>query len=287
MSLIRTEKLGKSIVRATFDRPEKLNAFTIEMYEEFSDIIEDVEQDDDVKVLILRGAGSSFCSGQDLTEVGVMYGFGDSKDTPRPSQRRRLAIDRKWAGHYQQFTDCSKLTISQIHGHCLGTGFEFMMQSDFAIASHDANLGHPGLRLVGPGLNFNTAYWLWYFGPRLAKELMFTGRTLTGKEAVELGIINESHSEEELDERAKELAEQLCLMPADGIVMGKEALRMSAELLGVRGGFVFGAMSHTFNTNAKFDPGEFNFFKERREVGAKQAFHERDRRYEEASGQNS
>ena len=284
MTFIETEKLTPAIVRATFNRPEKLNAFTLDMYEEFSQIVDDVEQDDDVKVLILRGAGSSFCSGQDLTEVGFMYGFGTTSSDRRPSQRRRLAIDKKWAGYYQQFTDCTKITVSQIHGHCLGTGFEFMMQSDFAVASDDANIGHPGLRLVGPGLNFNTAYWLWYFGPRLAKELMFTGRTLSGKEAAELGIINEAVSPDNLEERVTGLAEELCLMPADGIVLGKHALRMGAELLGVRGGFVYGAISHSMNTNARFEEDEFNFFRERREKGAKAAFHERDERYKNTSG---
>src|ERR1700680_4912063 len=140
-----------NICRITFNRPEKLNAFNFQMYDEFSTALTNAEDDDDVKVIIVRGAGTSFGSGQDLSEVGYVYGFGDSADARRPSMRRRLNVDRRWAAHYQQYLDCSKVTIAQVHGHCMGTHFELLTTSDLVIAAEDANIGHTGLRLVGPG----------------------------------------------------------------------------------------------------------------------------------------
>jgi enoyl-CoA hydratase len=275
-----SERLDEgSIFRITFNRPEKLNAFNFQMYEELIGLIDEAEEDDDVKVIILRGAGTSFGAGQDLSQVGLIYGFDQAGEQRRPSIRRRLAVDRKWAGHYSRYWECSKITLAQVHGHCLGTQFALMITSDFAIAAEDANIGHPGLRLVGPGLEFNIAAWMWSVGMRLAKDMMFTGRTLTGQEAADLQVVNRAVPLEDLDDEVLKFARTLTLMPADGVVMAKEALRVVFDIMGVRTAGTFGAMSHTLNTNARFEPGEFNFFRERRNQGAKSAFHDRDARY--------
>jgi enoyl-CoA hydratase/carnithine racemase len=279
MALIETERLDEAIVRWTFNRAEKLNAMNLEMYGELRELVDEAEQDDAVKVVILRGAGRSFCAGQDLAEVGFMYGFGKEAKERRPSQRRRLAIDRRWANDFLRFHDFSKVSILQVHGHCLGSGFDLLLLGDLVVAAPDAQLGHPGLRMVGPGLNYELTAWYEQLGSKLAKEMLFTGRILSGEEGLEKGLVNRLAPEQELDSAALELAQEIALMPADGIVMGKEATRMTAEFLGVRSGLLFGATSHSFNTNVRFDPGEFNFFRERREKGPRDAFHERDDRY--------
>jgi enoyl-CoA hydratase len=283
MGNIDTEVISKSVRRWTLNRPEKLNAVTRAMYGELADLVNEAEQDEDVKVVILRGAGSSFCSGQDLSEVGFMYGWGTSNDERRPSMRRRLAVDREWSDRLRRLADFSKVSILQVHGHCLGAGTEFLMLGDLAISTPDANIGHPGTRLVGPGLDFGLANWFSLLGIRRAKEMLFTGRTLTGQEAFDLDLVNRLASADEIDDAAVAFAEEVALMPADGVVMGKEAMRMTMEFMGIRSGLLFGATSHTFNTNVRFDPDEFNFFRERRGKGAKQAFHERDERYEQSA----
>src|SRR5271154_331318 len=186
------DRPSKSVYRITFNRPEKLNAFNFEMYGELTAHLDVAEDDDDVKAIILRGAGTSFGSGQDLSRVGFVYGFDEKGEGRRPSMRRRLAVDRRWAAHYARFADCSKVTICQVQGHCLGTHFALMITSDFVIAAEDANIGHPGMRLVGPGLEFNLISWMWGVGMRLSKEMLFTGRTLSGVEAAELGVVNKA-----------------------------------------------------------------------------------------------
>jgi len=269
----------KTTYRVTFNRPEKLNAFNFEMYDELVAHIDVAEDDDDVKAIILRGEGTSFGAGQDLSTVGFVYGFDASKSDRRPSMRRRLAVDRRWAANYARFAECSKVTISQVHGHCLGTHFILAIDSDFVIAAVDSNIGHPGMRLVGPGLEFNLMSWMWAVGIRLSKEMLFTGRTLSGIEAAELGVVNKAVPAEDLEAEVMALADTISLMPADGVVMGKEAFRMMGDLMGVHSAFTFGAMSHTMNTNARFEPDEFNFFRERRDQGPRDAFHARDERY--------
>lgn len=276
--LVEREQVGGGILRIIFNRPEKLNAFNLEMYTLLAEHLDYAEDADDVKVVILSGRGRSFCSGQDLSEVGFMYGFGeDGQD--RPSVRRRLAIDRRWARNLMRLQDCSKVTISQVQGHCIGAGFLFMLMSDLVVATRDATMGHPGLRLVGPGLDYNMALWMSVLGPRLAKEMLFTGRTITGERAESVRLVNAAVDESELEAETMRLARDVALLPADGIVMGKETARITSELMGVRSGFTIGPVSHTLNTHVKFDPDEFNFFRERRKKGAREAFHERDERY--------
>jgi enoyl-CoA hydratase len=265
-----------------FNRPEKLNAFTLDMYRAVAAAIQDVNQDDDLKVVILRGDKRSFSSGQDLNEVGFMYGMGTSSagpDARRPSQRRRLVVDREWAQHYATIAQCQKIVIAEIEGYCLGTGFEFFLSADLTVVAEDAILGHPGRRLVGPGLGFNTFAWFWKLGPALAKYMAITGNTITGAEARDLGLTFHCVPADKVRETAEELAGQIALLPGDGIVMGKASFQLAADIAGLAQGYSYGYIMHTLGTNVRFDEDEHNFFRERREKGARDAFHERDERF--------
>ena len=130
--------------------PRSSTAFNFQMYEELIGLIDEAEEDDDVKVIILRGAGTSFGAGQDLSQVGLIYGFDQAGEQRRPSIRRRLAVDRKWAGHYSRYWECSKITLAQVHGHCLGTQFALMITSDFADRGRGCQHRPPGPSSGGP-----------------------------------------------------------------------------------------------------------------------------------------
>jgi enoyl-CoA hydratase len=273
----------RSIATITFNRPKKLNAFTLAMYRSLADAIDDVEQDDSIKVVILRGEGSSFSTGQDLGEVGFMYGFEEPKAgerSRRPSQRRRLAVDKDWARNLSRVAYCSKVTIAEVHGYCLGSGFDIFLACDLSVVAEDAVLGHPGRRLVGPGLGFNTVTWMWKLGPGLAKYLSFTGATITGAEARQHGVTWNCVGATETKAKAQALAETVAHMPADGLVMGKASLNLASDISGVGLGYDYGFIMHTLGTNVRFDEDEFNFFRERRDQGVSAAYHERDRRFE-------
>ncbi len=281
-SLIHYEKSPVShIARVTFRRPEKLNAFTLDMYRDLATAIRDADHDDAIKVVILRGEGRAFSTGQDLEEVGFMYGFGTGKDDDkrRPSIRRRLAVDREWAQNLAAVAYSQKITIAQVHGHCLGSGFDIFLACDLSVVADDAILGHPGRRLVGPGLGFNTYTWFWKLGPTLAKHMAITGDTITGLEAREWRITGTSVPATDLESTVEELAARVAKMPGDGIVMGKASFQLAADIAGVSLGYSYGYLMHTLGTNIRFDPDEHNFFRARREKGAHDAFHERDERF--------
>ncbi len=90
------------IATLTFNRPDKRNALTYAAFDRLMECLADAQDDDDVRVVILQGAGEHFCAGHDLAEIGSEYGFDPSGKGRRPSQRARLNFDRK---HLNQFRD--------------------------------------------------------------------------------------------------------------------------------------------------------------------------------------
>lgn len=283
MSNMLYEKSG-AIANITFARPEKLNALTIEMYEELDDLVHRAEVDDEVKAVVFRGQGESFSTGQDLSEVGYMYGFDDDRDARRrPSQRRRLTVDRDWMAHLARITYCSKITIASVQGHCLGSAFEIFMSCDLSVVAEDANFGHPGRRLVGPGTGFNTPLWFWRLGPGVAKHMAITGDTISGREAERLGLVRVCVERDQVEKETEALAERVSRLPADGVVMGKASFRLAADIGGLGMGYSYGYIMHTLGTNMRWEPGERNFFKDRKEQGARDAFHARDSFHQDGS----
>ncbi len=135
------EKEGE-IATITFNKPDKMNSYVIisvgEDFAEVLDAITQAEEDDEVKVIIFKGAGRCFSAGQDLSKVGFVYGFGTAKDDRRPSQRIRLKMDKMGISEgYKRFFFCSKLTIAQVHGFALEAGLMIAMLCDFFICSDD------------------------------------------------------------------------------------------------------------------------------------------------------
>jgi enoyl-CoA hydratase len=268
------------IATITFNRPEKLNALTLEMYEYIAASVRDADRDDAIKVILFRGEGKSFSTGQDLSQVGFMYGFGDGKSShTRPSQRRRLTIDKEWSEHLSVVANSSKVTVAAIQGHCLGSAFEMFMTCDLAVVTEDAQMGHPGRRLVSMGSSFNSYLWFWRLGPGLAKEMAITGNVISGRRAYELGVVQRCVPADRLEAEVQELVENVAKLPADGIVMGKAAFGIAAEVAGLGTGYSYGYIMHTLATNIQFEPDEENFFKRRRDEGARDAFHARDARF--------
>src|SRR4030042_2928623 len=140
-----------NIARLTFNKPEKMNTYTYigrgEDAAEIYSALDDAAEDDDIKVVIIKGAGRSFCAGHDLTKVGVVYGFGTKADDPRPSQRVRLRSDRYGLEGLHALFNYSKLTIAQVHGHAVAGGMYMAMFCDFLICADDAKIGATEQRL--------------------------------------------------------------------------------------------------------------------------------------------
>jgi enoyl-CoA hydratase len=276
--LVLFEKDAKThIARLTLNRPEKYNAMTLGMYDELCAHLDDVANDDDIKVVILKGAGGCFSAGQDMDEVYNWY--TTPGDTRRPSQRRRLSVDRKTFRQYHELLFHNKVTIASAERYALGGGLEFLMSCDLTVVAHGTKLGMPAARFLGPVLGDMHLFFS-RLGPVLAKDLLLTGRQATADELAHLGIFTRFVAPEQLEQETEDLAELVARMPADGIVMAKEAWRLVEQSMGMGLSEAFSGFLHAFSTNLRFEDDEFNFVKMRAKSGVTKAFDMRDEFFE-------
>ena len=273
-----------NIAKITLNRPDKLNAFPFYggITADFHAALDEAEEDDDVKVVIIKAAGRAFSAGHDLEEVGFVYGMGTGKTGERrPSQRIRLKIDRHgFCENHRRLFLFPKVTIAQVHGFCIGEGLIVATCCDLTIAAEDAQIGHTEQRLGFSGSGIGTVPLLMLaVGWKRGRELLLTGRQISGKEAAEIGLVNKAVPADKLDEEVQKAAEAICLLPRDGIAIGKAMTHAVYDSIGLTSGFTHGYIGHTLFTNLRWEEDEYNFFKERRAKGAKAGFHGRDERY--------
>lgn len=273
------------IATITFNVPDKLNPFQFpreegSMTKEIAEAMADAAYDDDVKVLIFKGAGKSFSAGADLTHVGFVYGMGDGKDGKRrPSQRIRLQKDAELMGFFKDIFLHPKITIAQVHGHCIGLAFLLVSFCDMAIVTEDAKLSRSDQRLGfgGNAGDFNVL--AFNIGLKRTMKLLMTGDTLSGTEAAAIGFVNDAVPADRLEAVTRDLARRVATMPRDGIAIGKAMRAMHYETMGLTRSLDLHIVGHTMHTNLRWEDDEYNYFRERRERGAKEAFQERDRRF--------
>lgn len=269
------------IARVTFNNPAKKNALTTDMYPLLIDALYDIADDDDIKVLILRGTGGIFTTGQDMGEAYSWYEKPKPGEKPRrPSQRRRLAYDRRAQRVYHALYQHNKVIISQVEKYALGGGLEFALSSDLTVVGESALIGMPAARFIGPVLG-NLHLFFFRLGPALAKDLLLTGRIAPQSEAADRGVWNRVVPDDQVAAVTEELAALVARMPADGLVIAKEAYRVVQNSPGLGAAESFEILSHAFGTNIRFEDDEYNFVKVRSQVGVKKAFEIRDRYFDE------
>jgi enoyl-CoA hydratase len=271
-----------SMVTITMNKPETLNALNIEFSREIDDAITEVEHDDDVKVVVFKGAGKSFSCGYDLGRVYFVYGGGSGKPedkSRRPSQRSRLAYDRWRSDSLRRIFLLDKITIAQVHGYCIGGGLYMSLCCDMTIAAEDAKIGHSEQRLGFSGAMYVFPIEVALIGQKRARELLLTGKLIDGTEAERIGLVNHAVPADQLEAETRKLARSMTLLPRDGIAIGKATARLAYDSMGLSSAFGQGYIGHTLFTNIRYEEGEFNFIKRRRDVGMREAVKERDARY--------
>jgi enoyl-CoA hydratase len=271
-----------SVVTLTMNKPETLNALNIEFSREIDDALTKVEQDDDVKVVVIKGSGKAFSAGYDLGRVYFVYGGGTGKKedkSRRPSQRSRLAYDRWRSESLRRIFLLDKITIAQVHGYCIGGGLYMSLCCDMTIAAENAMIGHSEQRLGFAGAMYVFPLEVMLIGQKKARELLLTGKLIDGREAERIGLVNHAVPAEKLDEETRKMAQSMTLLPRDGIAIGKATARLAYDAMGMSAAFGQGYLGHTMFTNLRYEAGEFNFLKRRRDVGIREAVKERDARY--------
>jgi len=213
------------IAKITMNRPEKMNCLNHALWDDLLAAFDEAENDSDVRVVILCGTGRAFCTGWDLKGsyyISVPEGH-DEWTTSNALQTLRGISER-----YLRIMNLPKPVIAQIHGYCLAAGCYLEMLCDIAIAAEDAILGHP----VGRGGVDSMPLWITYLGMRKAKELLLTQKTIDGKEAERIGLVNRAVPADKLEEEVWQMAQAFTEGSPDGIAIQKEAFNTHAEIMG-------------------------------------------------------
>lgn len=269
------EKQGQ-IAYITLNRPEKLNTVTPVMFRNWTRAITEAEQDDDVKVIVMKGAGRCFSAGAPLDQVGYVYGMKEPKPGEKAGKvplRVKIDFDRSlFLEFFRRILLCRKITIMQMHRYALGVGFSIAMHADLLIADEECQIGHVEERLGLAGLTIMPIM-VARCGLTKALDLCLTGKMISAKQAVDWNLINRAVPADQLETEVRELAEGLCLYPKDGIATAKVAREMMYDTMGITRGMMEHYIMHTFQTSRVYDPDEYNAFKERRDKGVKGMAH--------------
>ena len=272
------------VARLIMNRPDKHNALRFDDLDRLVTALHDAEDDDDIKVIVLRGNGPSFCAGHDYDDAMRSYGLEPGPDggkPRRPSVRSRLLRDRKLGANYMAFQNSAKPVIAQVHGHCTGVGMYLVELVDLAIAADDARFSHAEQRLGLAGNTWHMSSQILLYGAKKARELMLLGNTFDGPEAQRLGLINLSVPAEALEQTVEDWARRISRHARDALVTGKAMHQMALESLGAAEQFARGYVGHTLGTSLRFEPDEFNFVRERAHEGTATAFKQRDERFDD------
>lgn len=266
------------IATITLNDPAKRNSYDATMRDQLARYLDQVADDDDITVVLLRGNGGVFSTGADMNNAYGWYGSGEQQAKSRPSQRRRLTVDRKSFGFYHNLMGFPKVTVGEISGYALGGGFEMALMTDISVIARDTRIGMPATRFLGPALG-SLHMFFHRLGPVLARRLLLTGDIVEAGAVEHLGVFTETCAPEAVTARAGYWAAKAAKMPADGVVIAKEAFRLVEQSQAYQGEEVASYLFHAYGTNLQFAPGEFNFVKTRAEHGTKEAFRLRDEHF--------
>ena len=205
--------VADGIATITFNRPLVLNAVDWSLTYHFSKAIERAEVDDDARVIIVRGAGRTFCAGGDLQ--------GSKRPEGLDPVNQLDTVLRIWR--------MPKPVIASVRGHAVGQGIEIAGMCDFTIAAEDAQFGEIQIRHGFPPPMLVTPFLV---GPKHAKELMMTGDLFDVHAAARMGLVNRIVPVEQLDEATRAFAARLVSLPPSTVALNKLLVNRVHELSG-------------------------------------------------------
>jgi enoyl-CoA hydratase len=206
---------SEGIATISLNRPKVLNALNQRLWLELQNALEDAQQDQTIKVVILTGQGRAFSSGADLKE---------SKTRSHNQYRAYLESLQEVSRRIIRY---EKPTIAAINGFALGSGYELALACDIRIAAHDAQIGSPEARVSSSvtGGGFRLVQDL--VGPGKARELLFTADNIDGREAQRIGLVNTSVEPEQLMDHARQMAQRIAKNDLFSLKMIKKGLRLA------------------------------------------------------------
>lgn len=212
------------IRRLTLNRPAKRNAMSNVLRSRLLEELRAADLDDDVSVIVIRGAGKCWSAGYDLAQ-------DHSEPLSRHSNRRHGHWPRHIVDGWIDVWDFDTPVIGQVHGYCLAGGTELAMACDLVYVADDAVIGYPPVRDISPP---DMCWQPWIYGLRRAMEAVLTGDSVSGKEAAEMGFANRSFPIDALEEAVLAVAERISSVPPEVLALNKRAVHRAMDVMGIR-----------------------------------------------------
>jgi enoyl-CoA hydratase/carnithine racemase len=256
---------GTGVAYVTLNRPEKHNAMSVPMRDRIIDVMAEAAVDPEVRVIVFRGNGKSFCSGNEINEE-----WGQR----RPHERRRTltvgyryGADMAWGrlGFSQAISRSPKITVAQVHGYCAAAAY-FMIacKVDLVVAAEDARIGALEARFLGPAGAAASVHINRILGMKAARRTGFTAMPMSGLDAARLGLVTETAPADELPALAQRIAEEVAATPPEHLLFLKSRLRSAEGAMDTSVPAITGLLvSHHLQTG----PDELDFWKAAKEKG--------------------
>jgi len=247
----------------TLNRPEYANAQNSAMTYALDAAFGRAVNDEQVAVIVLAGAGKHFCGGHDIGTPGrdadqsfdrqaVLWWDHVGKDGADARYAREMEV---YLGMCRRWREIPKPSIAMVHGACIAGGLMLAWVCDLIVAAEDAFFADPVVRMGIPGVEYFAHPWV--LGPRLAKEVLFTGGRFSAERAYQAGMVNRVVPRASLEALTFELAGQIAQMPPFGLALAKRAVNQCEDQMGMRPGMdaVFGLhhVAHAHNAEVSGD----------------------------------
>jgi enoyl-CoA hydratase len=224
--LVLADDPRSRVRRITLNRPEKRNAMSNRVRVDLFDELRRADADNDVRVIVIRGAGPCFSSGYDLNPE-------PDQPLPRPIAIRDGFWSRSLVEGWFELMDMATPIIAQVHGYCLAGGSELAAACDLLYVADDATIGYPPVRTMAPP---DLMWQPWFMGMRRAIEALLTGDLMTGAEAVEAGFANRAFPVDRLEAEVLDIADRVAQIPGDLLTLNKRTVHRAMEAQGMRTG---------------------------------------------------
>jgi enoyl-CoA hydratase len=234
-----------AVATMTLNRPERRNAITPQLVEDFGATLTRALADDAVRVIRLRGAGSAFCAGYDIGWGAESMQAAEAREPWDPIADYQTM--RRFVDAYMALWRSPKPVVAQVHGYCVAGGTDFALCSDLIVCAEDCRIGYPPARVWGSP---TTAMWMYRLGLERSKRLLLTGDAIDGARAAQWGLASETVPAAELEEAGLALARRVALLPPNQSAAMKLLVNQAFEAMGLHttqliGTLLDGAARHT------------------------------------------
>ncbi len=217
------------VATITLNRPDRLNAISLGMPGEIRAAVERANEDDDVHVIVLQGAGRSFCAGYDLKDFAEADTPLIQDDMPWDPMIDYRFMKRATDDYFSLWRSY-KPTICKVQGHAIAGGSDIALCCDLLVMADDARIGYPPARVWGCP---TTAMWVYRLGAQLAKRMLFTGDLIDGVEAARIGLALQAVPAADLDDAVAALADRMVGVPRNQLMMQKLMVNQAYDAMGL------------------------------------------------------